>query len=379
MKFILASSNRYPTEKAYGVSFENTGRALRSLGYSVEIYSPSFQGLDRSGTTVVQVAHRTYRKLHSNGVILRSLVAFKFYFVEIVFSIATLLRVKRVNGPVTIWTRSTILCAAASKLLRGTNFLFVLEIHDTKPRVNSLLGHIKNDFRTTVITPLEFQARFLQERFKLPQVYSVGNAAPSEYFADKSRGSSNVIIGYVGKIESSGHSNNIAAILNLSKIIYRGDLNIQIELVGISSNEISEYIGESAFNLLPPNITFIEHISHSQIQNHLSRFSIGLVPYPESDYHNQRFPIKVVEYAAMGIPIIICNPNYLDSVIPRDYVYFSDPTGESIYDSVLEIVNNPDKAAQKVEQAIKWSKELTYIKRTKKILRLIGTVTDESL
>jgi glycosyltransferase involved in cell wall biosynthesis len=147
--------------------------------------------------------------------------------------------------------------------------------------------------------------------------------------------------------------------------------------VGISSLEILNLIGQTHFDILPPNITFVEHVSHNEIRNHLSRLTIGVVPYPESAYHNERFPIKIVEYAAMGIPMIICNSNYLDSVIPSELIYFSKPTAESIYESVLEIVNFPNLATYKAEGARKWSNNLTYINRTKRILILIGEVLDE--
>ena len=378
MRFILASSNRYPTEKAYGVSFQNTAKTLRDLGYPVEIYSPSFHGKDWSGTEVLRLAQRSYGLLHSKKFFLRGFRRMMFYLVELVFSTATTLRVQRMKDPVIIWTRSTILCAIASKFVTDANVKIVLEIHDTKSRVNFFLRFVRNDYRVSVFTPLYSQARFLEDKFALSQVVAVGNAAPADYFGEKCSNSTNMRIGYIGKLESSGHSNNIGALLNLATLIHRNQLNIEVELVGISSIEILKLIGQSALDALPPNLTFVEHVSHDEIRNHLSRFKIGVVPYPDSAYHNERFPIKVVEYAAMGIPMIICNSNYLDSVIPGDFVYLSEPTADSIYETVLEIVNFPKLATYKSEHARKWSEDFTYISRTRKILTQIGAISDES-
>ena len=378
MRFILASSNRYPTEKAYGVSFQNTAKTLRDLGYTVEIYSPSFHGMDRSGTQVLRLAQKSYGVLHSKNFFLRRFGRLRSYLVELVFSSATTLRVQRIKEPVIIWTRSTILCAIASKFVTDANIKIVLEIHDTKSRINFFLRLVRNDYRVSVFTPLDSQARFLRDKFALNQAVAVGNAAPAEYFGEKCSNSTNLRIGYVGKLESSGHSNNIGALFNLATLIHRNQLNMEVELVGISSIEILKLIGQLAFDALPPNLTLVEHVSHDQIRNHLSRFNIGVVPYPDTAYHNERFPIKVVEYAAMGIPMIICNSNYLDSVIPGDFVYLSEPTAKSIYKSVLEIVNFPELATYKSEHAKKWSKDFTYISRTRKILTQIGAISDES-
>jgi hypothetical protein len=79
-----------------------------------------------------------------------------------------------------------------------------------------------------------------------------------------------------------------------------------------------------------------------------------------------------VEYAAAGIPIIVCNSVYLDSVISREFVYYSDPTAESMLNSVKEILNSPFVAEQKTKMARTWAGDFTYISRTKKILDFIG-------
>jgi glycosyltransferase involved in cell wall biosynthesis len=238
--------------------------------------------------------------------------------------------------------------------------------------MNFFLRFVKSNRRLLIVTPLNFQSLVLQNKYGLPNVLAVGNAAPAEYFVAAKEDSGETTIGYIGKLESSGFSNNITSLLHLAQLVDTKKMKIQVELVGISSIEIEKLLLESGIKSPPPNLKVVEHVPHEQIYGHLSTFSIGVVPYPQSDYHNQRFPIKIVEYAAAGVPIIICNPFYLDSVIPSEFVYFAEPTGESILESVMRIVNSPSEAAGKSKLARDWSQNLTYLKRTENILNSIG-------
>lgn len=374
MRFILASSSRYPTDKAYGVSFQNTAKILRDLGFVVDIYSPSFHGMDASNIPVTQIANRCYRLLHSQNRAAKSFGYLRTHLVEFVFAIATFKRVLLMRDNVTLWTRSSLLCAITSRFMSKNENRIVLEVHDTNSRMNFFLRFIKFNEKTLVVTPLSFQSSILQSRFRLSNVLAIGNAAPAECFLPPRENSTNIKIGYVGKLRSSGYSNNVNALLKLAELSYRGENDIGIELVGISSTEIEKLLIECGIMTLPPNLKIVEHVPHDEISSYLSTFNIGVVPYPESAYHNQRFPIKIVEYAAAGLSVIICNSFYLDSVIPKEFVYSAEPTGESILESVMQIVNFPDEAARKSKLARNWAQNFTYLNRTKSILQSIGVI-----
>jgi glycosyltransferase involved in cell wall biosynthesis len=372
MRFILASSTRYPTEKAYGVSYQNTAKTLSSLGHQVEIYSPSFQGLDESGTRVFQIAKNSYRFLKSQKWIARRLGKARSYFVELIFSLFTLKRVHVINEPVILWTRSVLLSLMASRLSNKSPNHIILEIHDANSRMNYLLKFARFNIRLTVVTPLGHQAMSLKNRLGKLNVIAVGNAASETYFNLRRNTSNHFKIGYLGKSTSSGFSNNILSLIGLAELIEEEKMGLEVELVGISESEIADLIAKEGKQTKPNNLRITGHIPHGQTYSHISSFNIGVVPYPESEYHNQRFPIKIVEYAAAGIPIIVCNSVYLDSVIPREFVYFSDPTAESILNSVKEILNSPFAAEQKTKLARAWAGGFTYRSRTKKILDFIG-------
>ena len=374
MRFILASSNRYPTEKAYGVSFQNTARVLRDLGYVVDIYSPSFQGMDASDIPVTRIANRCYRFLHSQNKAARSLGHVRTHLVELVFALATFNRLLLMRDSVTLWTRSSLLCAITSRFMVKNQNRIVLEVHDTNSRMNFFIRFIKPNRRILVVTPLSFQSDILKARFGFLRVLAVGNAAPAECFLQLKKNSTNFRIGYVGKLSSSGYSNNVNALLNLAELSNGVENEISVELVGTSAVEIEKLLIQCGIETLPPNLKIVEHVPHDQISNYLSKFSIGVVPYPESVYHNQRFPIKIVEYAAAGLPVIICNSFYLDSVIPREFVYSAEPTGESILESVMQIINFPDEAARKSKLARNWAQKFTYLNRTETILQSIGVI-----
>lgn len=97
------------------------------------------------------------------------------------------------------------------------------------------------------------------------------------------------ILGYVGTI---GHWFDWSLVFNLAK----ANPSMCIRLIGPSYAEPP--------GLLPCNIELLPSCDHTTAMRHMQEFSVGLIPFKETDLTASVDPIKYYEYRALGLPVL---------------------------------------------------------------------------
>jgi glycosyltransferase involved in cell wall biosynthesis len=116
-------------------------------------------------------------------------------------------------------------------------------------------------------------------------------------------------------------------------------------------------------------VLYIDHVSHDQIPDFLSKYSVSVVPYPESEYNQSRSPLKIIESAACRIPLVVSQTKAHQVFIDSGYVTpFNDGDAQSLATSIMEVYQGGPEVQTKTDKAFSFAKENTYEIRVKSVL-----------
>jgi glycosyltransferase involved in cell wall biosynthesis len=96
----------------------------------------------------------------------------------------------------------------------------------------------------------------------------------------------------------------------------------------------------------------------------LDRVHIGLVPSHRDPWTDEVLPTKLLEYAALGIPVITFRNPVIERYFPEDSVYYVDPASpENLEAAMLTLARDPQVAltqaarATEVMDRLRWSQQ----------------------
>jgi glycosyltransferase involved in cell wall biosynthesis len=368
MRIAIALTVRYPTEKAYGVSVSYTASELRNLGHQVCIYGNSeFQGIDENHNPVISIWTPIGAKFNAMG------SAFGFQIAQVVLSLRFIQKVFLTARPDLIWTRSFILAFCARVFLPGKKV--VIEVHDTRIRLDRMLYRLLAKDRLVFIGFVtnknceKFNSVIFSERN-----FVLHNAAPEEFFEIPRKSDvDKKTIGFVGKGQSNGQDNNLLILLHGISLLNQFEDKYQLVLIGLEKRYIELLdIERQRLGIPEHSVRFVKHIQHSELREELSKLDIGVIPYGDTDYNNERFPIKLIEYAAARVPILISDIQSHRDIAPEKVATFFRPTATHFATKVESLFENSVETTEKNENAYAWAKSFTYKNRVLRVIELTG-------
>lgn len=112
-------------------------------------------------------------------------------------------------------------------------------------------------------------------------------------------------VGYIGSISARMDFSLLKKVIcKLPEISFIFVGSIEFNVFGIHDD------AQQAFRSLcqNPNVTWVPGVAKARIPTHLSRFDLGIVPYrTDIAFNRYAFPMKVLEYFALGRPVISTN------------------------------------------------------------------------
>jgi glycosyltransferase involved in cell wall biosynthesis len=368
VKLLFVLSARYPTEKAYGVTIGRTCQALSQLGIDAGIIAPNLsnEGIDVFGNRITNILENRaifkfmYKKSIPNPrnyvlwqLVLGSYISLKFRKAKYNFCF-----------------RDVYIALIPSLILRKSNH--IIEIHhslnSTKASLVKLLIRLVN-VRLAYISQNLLESNPPIRDMEKVKVIEMG--VPEEFFKkDRLSIEEEISICFLGKGKSNGNSNGIErfveqiAQVNLKR-------KISLTFIGLNDKELEILIQNNLRNASNIQLSFVEHLAHNQVPESLSRYQIGLIPYPDTDYHRDRFPIKILEYAALGLNILISDSKIHRSIIPQECAFFYNPKENKSLEMAIEEIIDRQTASVKRDCAYKWASSFTYVNRAKKYLQLL--------
>jgi glycosyltransferase involved in cell wall biosynthesis len=147
--------------------------------------------------------------------------------------------------------------------------------------------------------------------------------------------------------------------------------DISVVLIGADKNSKKYYEDKSKSLGLVNNITILNRIKHRKIYQYLSESKIGVVPTSsKGDGLLYTSPLKLYEYLGSGIKVVSSRLPSIESNIPDDIVYYSNPDDpESLASSIVLALEDKNFNSDKVKN---FAKKYTWDKRAVQFLDFIS-------
>jgi glycosyltransferase involved in cell wall biosynthesis len=174
---------------------------------------------------------------------------------------------------------------------------------------------------------------------------------------------------FLGKGKSNGNSNGIEEFVSqISKIDFQK--RITLGFIGLGDTNLETYILSMLADNSKIQVHIETHVSHNLVPRIVSNYQVGLVPYPETDYHSDRFPIKILEYAALGLNILITDSKLHRSIVPEECAFFFDPRDEKSLELAIRELMDKGLSLKRRNNANLWARSHTYESRAKKYVNI---------
>jgi glycosyltransferase involved in cell wall biosynthesis len=367
---------RYPTEKAYGVTIGNTMFALTEHGVKNSIVVWGKLQADIYGNVIYSLEDHplriSRRLLNSLPEILARVsytlnqILFGFYFYK---------AKKNFEDNSYFWTREPLTLIMHSIINQNSKYL--IELHHSIGTFSRLVIKQlarKNNVKIIVLNK-ESKSTF-SKMFPDLEVQILHMAVP-KVFTDIARTSNQreFSVGYLGKGISNGHDNELSEIVYACKYLSL-EPNIKFHLIGLEPHykeSLRKLIKQLTID--QDKIVFVDHIEHSQVAQELANLDLGILPYPDSTYNAERFPLKALEYAAIGLPIVATDTKSHRTLLDEAFtLFYKKGDTEALGKAILKIKHDDELNALMSLNAREFSKRYTYDERARKLLQFLRKV-----
>jgi glycosyltransferase involved in cell wall biosynthesis len=256
------------------------------------------------------------------------------------------------------------------------NITFVIELHDlVKKGTVAQISKLKQN--RVILAPISPSIQKDLERHKLPfKIVFSPMGVDLAQFENREAGHLKIghplKIGYFGKLAPSGYSKGYEDLLELAAFHQAIDFPSIIQLVGAADSEI-EYLRQYAqrLKIKSGRFEFESHKRHQETISLMHNCDILVLTTPASTrYHGS--PIKAIEYAATGKPILaaksVVNEDVFNGHVSPYWYTPGDVT--NMHEVVLEIMNDPNRELI-AERMRDFAESRTWRVRTERILNLV--------
>lgn len=377
-QILLIVKGNFPTPKAYGVTTSQTIKCLKDYGHKVicVAFRPfneiSYHGDDANVLYFEENGLLPYiRKFSYRGFGKPAQVSWKvvchFAFLSLP---KTITRLK----PTIVWVRDSIPGSLLNK--STTNVTYVIELHDLiKKGTITQLSSLSKE--RVILAPISLSIQRDLERYQLPFKVILSpmgvdltqfEISGTEHLIPEQR----IRIGYFGKLAPGGYSKGYDDLIDLAAFHQSINFPSIIQLVGATDSEIKKLKGYvQKRNIKPERFELESHKPHQETILLMQKCDVLTLTTPSSStYHGS--PIKAIEYAATGKPILAAKSGVNEDVFSGNVMPYWYESGnvESMHDAFISILNDPDRE-KKNEKMREFAGNRTWILRTGKILDLV--------
>ena len=372
-RLVYVSQLRYPTEKAYGVTVGNTLSAARRINLEALVLTWGKSGKDEFGNEISTLARRPIRAprrlLDSKFKVVAKLA---FSLNQVIFGVYLALSPKHGAKRFIYWTREPLTLMIHSLLFKNSRYL--IESHHRLSPTNRLvvkLLRIRNQVQLIVIS--EKAAEMHRRDFSDIPVSILPMGVPDSFFTqEKRKSNSDFCVGYLGKGFSSGFDNKLGVIIQAASSLQ--DLSfVKFIFIGLEPSyrsRLQDQICEKGLN--PSNFEFVEHVQHKDVPSFLMKLDIGILPYATSPYNEERFPIKVLEYAACGLPIVATDTQVHKELLDSKFtLFYVEDNPDSLGNAILKLTNDEFLYDSMVHAAQDFASKFKYDFRARQLLQTL--------
>jgi glycosyltransferase involved in cell wall biosynthesis len=348
---------------------EREARSLVSRGYSVDVICLRYEG---ESATAIEDNVRVYRlpvKRHRNSGVWVQFWEYLAFFALAFLKLSLLDRTRRYKTVQVHNLPDFLVFAALVPKLRGAKV--VLDLHDLMPefyaarfqrslcslpvRLIRLQEHWSCRFADHVITVTELWRRTLLDRgVPSRKVSVVMNVADSNIFNRNARRAPPRTSGEFRMIYHGNLTHRYGVDLAVRAVARIRKQIPNIHLLIHGGGPLLAALRRQAADLgLDGAVTFsTTQVPTPELPSLIDTADIGIVPYRPDVFTDGILPTKLMEYVAMGLPVIAARTACIASYFDEDMVTFFPPgDDEALADCIRKLYDDPARRALMVEQS----------------------------
>lgn len=376
-KIAILTFARFPSEMAYGIHLIQIANSFLENGFEVNVYYPKTY----NSKTIYEDPDKYYglnNEIKFKEVENFDITSYKLYqtlpdiIKKILYSINTFIwcfKVKIVlENENYSWSTNPNLILFLKKHFDISFY----EKHGKARYVQKFsISRLKKDSNVKLIGITKKSVEELSSGINPPIHLPLG--VNNKLFINKIDGNKPLNIGYVGMLETHGIDKGV---LKACKEIIKINSTLQTKTTIVGGpqeklNEINKLVDE--FNQ-QNNFDIKSFVPHHEVPRIVSRFDIGIVPYPNDEHMNlYASPMKIFELAAAGVPILASNiEGHLElDEFKLGILYFQHDDFKDFRNKLINLLENNKLRLELSNKSLKNIQNLNFTNRTKKLLESV--------
>ena len=382
MKLLYLVSQRFPTEKAYGIQIAKTCEAFSNAGVDTELIVPTRKGKLTNPFEYYGVK-RSFRftRIASPDFYLPGILDRVAFYIKQFISAKRLVSYARKNGADIFYTRDELVAFFLNLSCLQT---VVFEAHRfTWSRRLFYRRFLRIGIKIVVISQ-GIKDEFVKFGFSDNQIFVAHDGVDIEQFdinitKDQARAELRLprdvfLVGYVGQLKTLGMSKGVDYLIEGFAIFHHDHPKSKLVIVGGAPEDIGESQRLVQRLKIPDGaIIFIGRQAHGVIPKYLKAFDTLVMTYPDK-LHFARFmsPLKLFEYMASGRPIIATDLPSIREILNEHNSFLIKPGNpRALAIGIQQFTNNPELASRLAGQALIDVQQHTWQRRVDMILNFI--------
>ena len=373
-KVAVITFARFPSEMAYGIHLVQIAKSFVENSCDVNVYYPKTY----NSKTISELPGNYYKvnsDINFKEIGNVDITSYKIYRIapkilqKFAFSINTFIwgyRVrKNLENEDFLWSTNPNLILVLKKLFKKSFY----EKHGEAKYIQKFsISKLKRDKSVQTIGITKKSYKELSHILNPPIYLPLG--VDRKLFFPKGLKTSLLTIGYVGMLETH---NSDKGVLNACKEIIKinNDFETKTIIVGGPNKKLEEIKKFVEINNMNSYFEINEFVPHQEVPEIISKFDIGIVPYPNNKHMNlYASPMKIFELASCGVPILASN---IDSHLELEslnlgIVYFDHNNFDDFSNKLRNLIKDEKLRDELTEKSLNNIDKLSFVNRAKEML-----------
>jgi len=180
------------------------------------------------------------------------------------------------------------------------------------------------------------------------------------------------LIGYVGTLKTMNIDKGLHAAITAMKAVPEAMLVV----VGGDREHVEEYRSLAEHGGLASRVIFTGTVPHASVPVYLSAFDVVVAPFPDIEHYRLYMsPLKVFEYMASGIPMVVSDlPSLREILTEKTARFVKAGDVKELALALNNLLSHPDIAQVQGLAARKEVERYTWDKRAERILGFIRNI-----
>ena len=373
-KVALITFARFPSEMAYGIHLVQIAKSFVENNCDVNVYYPKTYNLK-----TINELPGDYYKVNSDinfkEIKNIDITSYKIYRIapkilqKLAFSINTFIwgyKVrKNLDNEDFLWSTNPNLILVLKNLFKKSFY----EKHGEAKYIQKFsISKLKRDKNVQMIGITNKSYEELSDSINPPIYLPLG--VDKKIFFPRNLETSDLTIGYVGMLETH---NVDKGVLDACKEIIKinNDFETKTIIVGGPNKKLEEIRKFVEINNKSSYFEINEFVPHEKVPEIISRFDIGIVPYPNNKHMNlYASPMKIFELASCGVPILASDiESHLElESLNLGIVYFDNQNFDDFNEKLINLIEDEKLRSELTKKSLTNIDKLSFVNRAKEML-----------